>query len=195
VHLEYILTEMFKNAFRATIETFYKRHGESSSEQIPPVIVTISPASVPDHSHRTFLSLRIRDQGGGISSSNMSNVFSYAFTTAGSPDENWEDDDAKDSRASRQADGDISVNEAPMFAEISRKGLQVGMGTIAGLGYGLPMSRLYAKYFGGSLDVVTLHGWGACNRNPTCYFSLMKFQGSDVFVKLRCLDEAGGSEI
>lgn len=31
---------------------------------------------------------------------------------------------------------------------------------IAGLGYGLPMSRLYARYFGGDLQVVSLEGYG-----------------------------------
>lgn len=32
-----------------------------------------------------------------------------------------------------------------LFGEITRKGVQTGVGTLAGLGYGLPMSRLYAK--------------------------------------------------
>ena len=49
-----------------------------------------------------------------------------------------------------------------LFSEITGRGVQMGMGTIAGLGYGLPMSRLYAKYFGGSLDFKSLDGWGAC---------------------------------
>lgn len=35
--------------------------------------------------------------------------------------------------------------DASLFGEITGKGLQTGLGTIAGLGYGLPMSRLYAK--------------------------------------------------
>ena len=48
-----------------------------------------------------------------------------------------------------------------LFSEITGRGVQMGMGTIAGLGYGLPMSRLYARYFGGSLDFKSLDGWGA----------------------------------
>ena len=70
------------------------------------------------------------------------------------------------------------VGSGGMFSEIVSRGVQSGMGTIAGLGYGLPMSRLYAMYFGGSLEFVSLDGWG-----------------SDVFVKLRCLDQAGEVEI
>ena len=70
------------------------------------------------------------------------------------------------------------MSGSTLFTEMTGRGLQMGMGTIAGLGYGLPMSRLYARYFGGSLDFVSLDGWG-----------------SDVFVKLRCLDDAGDAEI
>jgi len=33
-------------------------------------------------------------------------------------------------------------------------------GTIAGLGYGLPLSRAYAEYFGGGINVQSLYGWG-----------------------------------
>jgi len=33
-------------------------------------------------------------------------------------------------------------------------------GPIAGLGFGLPMSRVYAGYFGGSLDFKSVSGYG-----------------------------------
>jgi signal transduction histidine kinase len=34
------------------------------------------------------------------------------------------------------------------------------LSSIAGLGYGLPLSRAYAEYFGGSIAVQSLWGWG-----------------------------------
>jgi signal transduction histidine kinase len=34
------------------------------------------------------------------------------------------------------------------------------LSSIAGLGYGLPLSRAYAEYFGGSIAVQSLFGWG-----------------------------------
>jgi len=32
---------------------------------------------------------------------------------------------------------------------------------MAGLGFGLPLARLYARHFGGDLDIVSVYGHGA----------------------------------
>jgi len=184
VHLEYILTEILKNSFRATVENHYKFHGNTSSHPVPPVLITISPPpEVPGISSPKFMSMRIRDQGGGVSPTNMTRIFSYAFTTAGQGADGGQDESGGGPYAAQHVGGSAAIGngglgEANLFGEITSKGLQTGMGTIAGLGYGLPMSRLYAKYFGGSLDVFSLDGWG-----------------SDVYLKLRCLDEAGDAQI
>ncbi|THH32484.1 hypothetical protein EUX98_g1684 [Antrodiella citrinella] len=201
VHLEYILTEILKNAFRASVERHHKL-GHASRHPIPPVCITISPPSAPTPNgsepassqqqkrpQRSFLTMRIRDEGGGVSESNINQIFSYSFTTAGrnSASSFLDVDDFGGSGGgggpyAAQHVGGMAALEgsyggtaggAGLFGEIVGRGVQIGMGTIAGLGYGLPMSRLYAKYFGGSLDFVSLDGWG-----------------SDVFLKLRCLDDA-----
>ena len=158
IHLEYILTEILKNSFRATVEHHYKQHGHSSTRPIPPVNITISPPPSPSS---PFLSLRVRDQGGGVSPSNMARIFSYAFTTAG---HSTPEDGGGGPYAAQHVGGSAAVGgtstDGNLFGDITGKGLQVGLGTIAGLGYGLPMSRLYARYFGGSLDLFSLDGWG-----------------------------------
>lgn len=77
--------------------------------------------------------IKIADEGGGIRRSQMDNIWSYLFTTA-----------------------DPAI----------QKGL-IGQGVdhsnnnpIAGLGYGLPISRSYCRYFGGDLDLVSMEGYG-----------------------------------
>ena len=148
VHLEYILTEILKNSFRATVEQ-HTNLPNASSLSLPPVVITISP---PERREKTskaepaFLSIRIRDQGGGVLPSNMARIFSYAFTTAGRGAET-DFGDAGGPYAAQHVGGGAAVGggDTGLFGEIAGKGLQAGLGTIAGLGYGLPMSRLYAK--------------------------------------------------
>ncbi|KAJ6547236.1 atypical/PDHK/BCKDK protein kinase [Mycena capillaripes] len=173
VHLEYILTEILKNSFRATVE-FHK------ARMLPPVRITLCPP-MPGSTGATkssFFSIRIRDEGGGVSPSNMARIFSYAFTTAKSDEHDL--DGGGGPYAAQHVGGlaNIGGGDTNLFSEMTSKGLQTGLGSIAGLGYGLPMSKLYAQYFGGSLDLMSLEGWG-----------------SDVFLKLRCLNEAGDSTI
>ncbi|CCM02909.1 uncharacterized protein FIBRA_05023 [Fibroporia radiculosa] len=192
VHLEYILTEILKNAFRATTERHFNRHSSSRSSTIPPVVITISPPPIGGSSSPRFLSMRVRDQGGGVQPTHLAQIFSYSFTTAGrnaaqsSSGGGWDDPELGGGPYAAQHVGGSAAVEGSgslaggsgLFAEMAGRGVQIGMGTIAGLGYGLPMSRLYARYFGGLLEFVSLDGWG-----------------SDVFLRLRCLDGAGDVEI
>ncbi|KAH8108493.1 26S proteasome subunit P45 [Phellopilus nigrolimitatus] len=187
IHLQYILTELLKNAFRATVERHWQTHGMSPSQnEMPPVLVTISP---PLRTSRvdcpSYLSIRIRDEGGGVPPASLSRIFSYAFSTAGNG-LHQEDETGGGPYAAQQVGGSAAIGESVdgeagetnLFGEITGRGVQTGVGTLAGLGYGLPMSRLYAKYFDGSLDLYALDGWG-----------------TDGFLKLRCLDEAGELEV
>jgi len=140
----------------------------------------VSPGASQGSTNPPFLSLRIRDPGGGVSRQNMRRIFSYAFTTAEAtlPDD---DDGEGGPYAAQYVGGGAAVNgkgDSSVFAEITRKGIQTGLGTFYGLGYGLPMSGLYARYFGGSLQFLTMDGWG-----------------SDVFLKLPSLDFAGDVEL
>lgn len=151
--MEYILTEILKNSFRATVEHHYKAYGNTTTKRLPPVAITLSPPIPYGPNHEHYFSIRIRDQGGGVSPTNMARIFSYAFTTAGrSAQKNTQEDGGDDGGpyAAQQVGGSAAVadgvgGDPSLFGEITGKGLQTGLGTIAGLGYGLPMSRLYAK--------------------------------------------------
>lgn len=146
------MTEILKNSFRATVEQNIKLRKAGKPTPIPPVVITISPPTANSpNGHSTYLSMRIRDQGGGVLYTNMDRIFSYAFTTAGRGSEANADDGggpyaAQHVGGSASIGGEDSEGDANLFGEITGKGLQTGLGTIAGLGYGLPMSRLYAKY-------------------------------------------------
>jgi pyruvate dehydrogenase kinase 2/3/4 len=80
---------------------------------------------------REDLTIKISDEGGGIPRSGISRIWTYLYSTAD---------------ASRMAPMSLyhSDFQAPM----------------AGLGYGLPISRLYARYFGGDLQVISMEGYG-----------------------------------
>ncbi|KAJ3107409.1 hypothetical protein HDU96_007916 [Phlyctochytrium bullatum] len=128
VHLEYIFMELLKNACRATVEWSDKTRRADH----PPVEITIGQG-------KEDITIRIRDQGGGISASEMLRVFDYSYTTVPKTD----------------------VEDSNIFASQSRLSMQASVGgPIAGLGFGLPMSRIYAKYFGGALELKSVAGHG-----------------------------------
>lgn len=152
VHVEYVLTEILKNSFRATVEAHYRRHGRRTTKPLPPIVATIAlssppPASLPIPTPAnpdgliskppSYLTIRIRDEGGGVHPGHLERIFSYAFTTAKGLE--IEDSDAGGGPYAAQAVGGmggVGGSDSGLFGEITGKGLQTGLGTIAGLGYG-----------------------------------------------------------
>ncbi|RKP08443.1 pyruvate dehydrogenase kinase [Thamnocephalis sphaerospora] len=76
------------------------------------------------------ITIKVSDEGGGIPRSGMPMVWTYMYTTAETPE--------------LDADYNKSDFKAPM----------------AGFGYGLPLSRLYARYFGGDLKLISMENYG-----------------------------------
>ena len=76
------------------------------------------------------ITIKISDEGGGIPRSAMTKVWTYMYTTA----------------KTQMLDPNFNASDfkAPM----------------AGFGYGLPLSRLYARYFGGDLRLISMEGYG-----------------------------------
>ncbi|ORY86657.1 branched-chain alpha-ketoacid dehydrogenase [Leucosporidium creatinivorum] len=169
-HLEYILTELLKNAFRATVEyNTPKReeveegvfrfedlpHAHLSKSDLPEVVISVGVV-------KGVLTIRIRDRGGGVPPSHVASIFSYAFTSVPSVPDPDSDPDSPSNDLYGGAHGAGyygGVGGGPEGAP-GESALQTSVGTIAGLGFGLPLSRIYSSYFGGSLDLVTMHGWG-----------------------------------
>ena len=75
------------------------------------------------------ITIKISDEGGGIPRSAIPLVWTYMYTTVDSTPEL-----------------DPSFNATDFNAPM------------AGFGYGLPISRLYARYFGGDLKLISMEG-------------------------------------
>lgn len=102
------------------------------------------------------------DEGGGIKRSNMDRIWSYLYTTA---------DPTVLERMLVEVDdpNDINVPHTPSAAD-SASGSQTKANhplrdfatasPLAGLGYGLPIARNYARYFGGELKIMSMEGYG-----------------------------------
>ena len=89
------------------------------------------------------VTIRISDRGGGIPRSLRENIFEYLYTTAPNP---------------------ILTSSAEIqdVSSLIGGGGMTGMSSapLAGLGYGLPLSRLYARYFAGDLQLYSAEGHG-----------------------------------
>lgn len=185
MHLEYIITELLKNSFRATIEAGMERE---------PIEITIAPALAweeqtqsaksqqqrrgsnlnddggqgkIDDSFRASrvdsaasaniralekqtpgVTIRIRDRGGGIRPEDYANLWEYGFTT-------FNEDEILD-----KVSGGGGGGGNGMAALDAISGGAGGGSSLAGLGYGLPLGRAYAQYFGGGIAVQSMWGWG-----------------------------------
>lgn len=165
-HVEYIFTELLKNAFRATVESGNERDpvevtiALAGAAKPPNATAAATPAasldsSVPpglpatlqlSDSDGELLTVRIRDHGGGIAPEHLPQVWGYSFTTF------TEEDAAERTSGAAGAGTDDALN--------TLTSLSAGGSTIAGLGYGLPLSRAYAEHFGGGVELQSLWGWG-----------------------------------
>lgn len=132
--LEYILTEVLKNAYRASAES----HANNRSN-IPDIVVTIA------NNNLDFI-IRVSDRGGGIPHNIVERVHNYNFTTSGNHNNNVVDPEP----------------QVGLFDEISNPSNRGGEvpGRMHGYGFGLPSSRTYAEYLGGSLSMQTMQGIG-----------------------------------
>ncbi|CCH58998.1 hypothetical protein TBLA_0B01550 [Henningerozyma blattae CBS 6284] len=80
------------------------------------------------------LSIRVRDHGGGIPPEREPFILDYAYTSEVNKHE-----------------GDPATQVNQVNADVPR---------VAGLGFGLPLCRMYAELFGGSLSIQSLWGLG-----------------------------------
>jgi len=107
-------------------------HGVKSSA-LPPVNVVIANNEID------FV-IKISDRGGGIPHDKTSKVMQYNFTTA-----------------------EESINQAmrdDIFGGFMEEVNRSTSGPMHGYGFGLPTSRAYSEYLGGSLNIQSMQGLG-----------------------------------
>jgi len=157
-HLEYIMGELLRNSIQAVIE-----QRKSKDAKPPPIEVLICETS-------QHVIIRISDQGGGI----PNDLLPYLWSFSKGP--------RREKRLQNLARvpkllgtlqelqvGDKSASELQQKNSSMSHYRELHQGSLASLtsrppdlrlGIGLPMSRLYAEYWAGSLEIHSLEGFG-----------------------------------
>ncbi|KAL9063640.1 MAG: hypothetical protein Q9161_009359 [Pseudevernia consocians] len=154
-HLQYVIGELLRNSIQAVVE-----RRSLSIESPPPIEVLICEA--PQH-----VIIRISDQGGGIANEVMPELWSFSKGPRSQthlrnlsqvpkmaatmqelriPNPSSDKSSTSDENKKRSYDGSLgSLTSRP-------PNLRLGMG--------LPMSRVYAEYWAGLLELHSLEGYG-----------------------------------
>lgn len=128
--IRYIILELMKNAFRATVESHMKRNsmGIVTCDDMPPVRVLINLQEGLEHA-----CICVSDEGKGMTEEALDMAMAYSYTSVAKP-------------AMSIEEGGVNSSAEPS--------------PLAGYGYGLPMSRVYAQSLGGDLMLQTMEGYG-----------------------------------
>jgi len=137
-HIYFIAAELLKNACGATVRFRRLPSGELPAGTVLPPVRVIVARGEED------VAIKVEDQGGGIARSRLADVWRYKGY--------WSDDVGDDCL--------FDTVDAPPVAGGSAAPLAMH-------GLGLPLSRLYAKYFGGTLHLTPMEGYGT-----DCYVRL-----------------------
>mmetsp|Transcript_46748 Transcript_46748/g.109043 ORF Transcript_46748/g.109043 Transcript_46748/m.109043 type:complete len:408 (-) Transcript_46748:91-1314(-) len=129
-HLSYMVRELLKNAFRSTVERHQHSGKSAAGGGLPPVVVELQQGDV-------HVIIKISDQGGGMPKKIQQEAWQYGWTTV-----KTEADDQD------QLDSLFDPPSKPKKKEL------------AGYGFGLPLTRLHAQYFGGDVFMQALPGHG-----------------------------------
>ncbi len=181
-HLEYIIGELLRNSVQATVERPRPRRPAAGGEPpaaLPPIEVTLCEA--PQH-----VIIRVSDQGGGIAADVLPHLWAFskhgARATTTLANLQHVPRMAATMQELRNADDGVTAGAPPRFHGFStdlnpdrRSGVGPAPGAPAHpsslssltgrpsdlrLGMGLPLSRVYAEYWAGSLELHSLEGYG-----------------------------------
>merc|ERR1711979_14436 len=89
------------------------------------------------------VTMKVSDRGGGMTSEQLDDVWCYGYTTVGQE---------------AAAPGGMGADDST-FAGLCGQDAR-SMRQMAGYGFGLPLSRVYARYFGGDIHIQSMLGVG-----------------------------------
>eukprot|EP00922_Rhytidocystis_sp_ex-Travisia-forbesii_P049629 GHVS01073856.1.p1 GENE.GHVS01073856.1~~GHVS01073856.1.p1 ORF type:complete len:584 (-),score=89.74 GHVS01073856.1:570-2279(-) len=104
------------------------------------------------------VAIKIADQGGGVPRESISKVWSYLYTTAQSVE--VEQFRSPTIESTKEYENVVRGNMGMLDAVAANALPKGNVSPLAGFGCGLPLSRLYASYLGGSLQLVSMPLYG-----------------------------------
>lgn len=148
-YIEMPLEYILPELLKNSVRATIETHPGQRDKSLPPVYVTIC------NNDEDFI-IKVSDRGGGIPKDKIAKVMTYSFSTAEESNE-------------QLMESDIFGN----FLEVMNKSTN---GPMHGYGFGLPTTRAYAEYLGGSLAIQSMQGLG-----------------TDVYLRLRHLNSKSGT--
>jgi len=156
-HLHHMSFELLKNSMRAVCETH-------KSDKLPEIDIVIVNSKVDT-------TIKIVDQGGGIARNEMDKIWLYSYSTAVDPQGRSRKEllldviDQAQYQDSREVLG--AIKNVPMY----------------GLGYGLPICRLYSRFYGGDCQLFSMHGYGT---DAYLFLANLKKHKLQLYGKVKC---------
>ncbi|KAK4185019.1 branched-chain alpha-ketoacid dehydrogenase kinase [Podospora australis] len=169
-HIEYIIGELLRNSVQAVVEKHQRRKDKDSNPDAkpPPIEVTICESN-------QHVIIRISDQGGGIPRESLPYLWSFSKGPASEEilanlkkvpkmaatlqelqidNQNEKKQEKEDEAEQKEKNVSLHGHVTSSLASLSSRppNLRLGMG--------LPLSRVYAEYWAGSLALHSLEGYG-----------------------------------
>jgi pyruvate dehydrogenase kinase 2/3/4 len=162
-HLEYIVGELLRNSIQAVIE----QHSTNGDSLVPPIQVLICETA-------QHVIMRISDQGGGIPPAIFPHLWSFSkgprrqvrlknlnqVPRMAATMQEVRPGKESASRNSKVGEATSPIGEPTTTLRDSSLSSLTSRKPDLRLGIGLPMSKIYAEYWAGSLEIHSLEGYG-----------------------------------
>jgi pyruvate dehydrogenase kinase 2/3/4 len=152
-HLEYIVGELLRNSVQAITE----RQQTSKNPATPPPPIEVTICEAPQH-----IIIRISDQGGGIPRDDL--PYLWSFSKGPHREKRLENLGQVPKMAATMQE--LHIQDELGRADLKTPSYGSSLSSLTSrppnlrLGMGLPLSRVYAEYWAGSLELHSLEGYG-----------------------------------